>query len=115
LFLARLRNSFGLAETSLHGNLRLVLARPRSSFGLAESSLFNDYFCTNASTRLCCPFGPTETCLGPLKELIASRERPCNQPLRANRDVFASQHMNSQDSPKDMIEATSKIHLSLAN
>jgi hypothetical protein len=56
-----------------------------------------------------------KTCLGPPKELIASHEGSRHLSLRANRDVFIGQHMNSHGPLKDMTEATSKIHLSLAN
>jgi hypothetical protein len=56
-----------------------------------------------------------KTCLGPFKELIAPHEGSRHQPLRANRDVFASQHVNSHGLPKHTTEATNKIHLSLAN
>jgi hypothetical protein len=62
LFLARPRSSFdiymwqGVPLTSTRGNIRLVLARPSSSFGLAESSLLNVYFCNNARQGLCCHF-----------------------------------------------------------
>jgi hypothetical protein len=58
---------------------------------------------------------PLKTCLGLFKELIAPHEGPCHQPRRANRDVFASQHVNSHGLPKDMNKATSKIYFSLAN
>jgi hypothetical protein len=56
-----------------------------------------------------------KTYLGPSKDLITPHEGPRHQPLQANRDIFASQHMNSHGPPKDMTEATSKIHLSLAH
>jgi hypothetical protein len=58
-------------------------------------------------------FGPTKTCLGLPKELIASRERSRHQSLRANRDVLTSQHVHSHGPPKDMTEVTSKIYFSL--
>jgi hypothetical protein len=80
LILARPRSSFGLTETSAHGNIRLVLARPRSSFGLAESSLFNNYFYNNACTRLRCHF------------------------LLANRDIYVWQHMACLGPPKKLIK-----------
>jgi hypothetical protein len=68
-------------------------------------------------------FRPTEdsfawhhmTCLGLPKELITPREGPRHQSLRANRDVFASQYVNSHGPPKHTTEATSKTYFSLAN
>jgi hypothetical protein len=78
LVLAHPRYSFRLIETSVHGNIRLVLARPRSSFGLAEPFLLNDYFCNNACTGLCCHF------------------------LWASRDIFAWQHMTCLGPPKEL-------------
>jgi hypothetical protein len=122
--LAYPRSSFELTETSSHGNIRLVLVRTRSSFGLAESSLHNKYFYNNACIGLRCHFlwvnrdifaWHHKTCLGPSKELITPHERPRHQSLRANCDVFASQHVNSHGLPKNTIEATSKIYFSLAN
>jgi hypothetical protein len=55
------------------------------------------------------------SCLGSPKEFIAPCEGSHHQSLRANREVFTSQHVNSYGLPKDMTEATCKIHLSLAN
>jgi hypothetical protein len=121
--LARPRNSFGLTETSLHGNIRLVLARPRSSFRLTEASSHGNIWLV-----LACPRNRSRssvglyrhllwasrdifachhtTCLGPPKKLITPREGPHHQSLCANCDVFASQHVNSYGSPKDTTEAT---------
>jgi hypothetical protein len=115
LFLARLRNSFGLAETSLHGNLRLVLARPRSSFGLAESSLLNDYFLYQRKYKiaLSLPLGQPRLVLARPRNSSLNVKDLVIKSLRANRDVLTSQHMHSHGLPKDKIEATSKIYLSL--
>jgi hypothetical protein len=52
-------------------------------------------------------------CLGLLKKFITPREGSRHQSLRANRDVFTSQHVNSYGPPKDTTEATSKIYFSL--
>jgi hypothetical protein len=49
------------------------------------------------------------------KELITPREGPRRRFIRANRDVFAWQHVNSHGPPKDSTEATSKIYFSLIN
>jgi hypothetical protein len=56
-----------------------------------------------------------KTYLGPSKDLITPHEGPRHQPLRANRDVFVSQHVNSHGPPKDMTEANSEIYLAVAN
>jgi hypothetical protein len=42
-------------------------------------------------------------------------EGPHHQLLRANRDVLASQHVNSHSPSKESTIATSKIYFSLAN
>jgi hypothetical protein len=67
--------------------------------------------------------GPTETSLHGTIQLVLARPRnqsppregPRQQFLRANRDIFASQHVNSHGPPKESTEATSKIYFSLAN
>jgi hypothetical protein len=55
------------------------------------------------------------TYLGSPKELITPREGSRHQSLRANRDVFVSQHVNSHGSPKELTESTGNIYFSLAN
>jgi hypothetical protein len=51
-----------------------------------------------------------KTGLEPPKELIAQREGSHHQPLWANRDAFASQHVSSHGPPKD-----TKTYFSLTN
>jgi hypothetical protein len=107
---------FELTKTSSQGDLRPVLARPRTPFGLPKTSLLNAYFCTTQVQDWVVPFfGPTETCLGLPKELIASRERSRYQSLWSNRDIFISPHVHSHGSPKDVTEATSMIYFSLVD
>jgi hypothetical protein len=78
--------------------------------------LLNAYFCTTQVQDWVVPFfGPTETCLGLPKELIASRERSRYQSLWSNRDIFISPHVHSHGSPKDVTEATSMIYFSLVD
>jgi hypothetical protein len=98
--------SFGLTETSSHGNIRLVLARPsyRSSEGPHRH-----FLCANRDIVA----WQHSTCLRPLQ--ITPREGPRHQFLRANRDVPARQHGNSHGPPKESIKAASKIYFSLAN
>jgi hypothetical protein len=55
------------------------------------------------------------TCLGPPKELINPSEGSRHQSLRANRDVFESQHVNSHGPPKESTETTNNIYFSLDN
>jgi hypothetical protein len=135
LVLARPRSSFGLAESSLLNDYFCNNARTglRCHFLWANQDIFawqhtaclgppKELIKINCTTPLSPLLGQPrhlcmalKTCLGPPKELITPCEGSRHQSLRANRDVFTSQRVNSHGPPKDMTEATSKIHLSLAN
>jgi hypothetical protein len=135
LVLARPRSSFGLAESSLLNNYFSNNARTglRCHFLWANRDIFawQHTACLGPHKELIkiksrIPSSPPlsqprhlcmalKTCLGPPKELIAPREGSHHQSLRANHDAFTSQHVNSYGPSKNTTEATSKIHLSLAN
>jgi hypothetical protein len=133
LVLARPRAPFGLAESSLLNdyfcnNARTGLRHPflwanRDIFAwqhMACLGLPKELIKIKCRTLSSPPLGQPRhlcmalnTCLSRSKELITPHEGPHPQPLWANRDVFASQHVNSHGLPKDMTEATSKIYFSL--
>jgi hypothetical protein len=71
------RNLLKIGLLSVHPYFSAILAHPRNSFGLAGSSSHDDHFCNYACEGLRCHF------------------------LRANRVVFAWQHVNSHGPPKE--------------
>jgi hypothetical protein len=135
LVLAYPRSSFGLAESSSLNDYFCTNARTglHCPFLWAHRDIFawqhmaflgppKELIKIKSRTPSSPPLGQPghlckalKTCLGLSKELVIPHEGPCHQPLRANRDVFTSRHVNSHGPPKDMIEATSKIYFSLAN
>jgi hypothetical protein len=73
LVLAHPKSSFGLTETYLHGNMRLVLAYTRSSFRLTETSSHGNILLVLAQPRI--SFGLTETSLHGIIRLVLARPR----------------------------------------